>query len=265
MLYHKMAKDFYDNKEYEKAYEMYEKLAPFGDIIAKSNLALCKLEGKGCQKNVEEAFELMRNTECGIAKFLQADCYHHGIGVTKNIPIAIRCYNKAKELGHPKAQAKIDGISYETVLIEECPICCNRDQGLMIRCTDSTFHLVCKTCVYEIYKVLSTDFTIKCPFCNENRDKEIIIIPNGIDTFHNYIDKPLFESYSSGGTMKCPNCSVESDKLNLKLLRCNDTVVHIVCDGCSENPKIEDDYFLVCPICNSTSTQIYPLLLCKGI
>ena len=87
-----------------------KRAAEQGDTSAQFNLALCYEDGKGVEKNAEEAVKWYKKAaEQGLAE-AQVNlgfCYAEGRGVEKNEAEALNCFKKAAEQGHSAGQFNI--------------------------------------------------------------------------------------------------------------------------------------------------------------
>ena len=69
-------------------------------LITQNNLGICYQNGTGVEKNFQKAFELYQKaTEQGsaLAQCNLGICYQNGIGVKKNTQKAVELYQKAAE------------------------------------------------------------------------------------------------------------------------------------------------------------------------
>ncbi|RHZ57697.1 hypothetical protein Glove_384g19 [Diversispora epigaea] len=94
-------------KNDEKAFELYLKSAEKGNIIAQLNISLCYYDGTGITKDQTKSFQW--DTKSVLAGSIEAmfnvgDSYENGIGVVKNEKEAFKWYLKAAEKEHNKSQ-----------------------------------------------------------------------------------------------------------------------------------------------------------------
>ena len=107
--------DFYEKKEYTKAFSLYYEAAKQGSAEAQKNIGVCYENGHGIKRNYTEAIQWYRKAaEQGnaVAQLYLGICYEEGRGVERNNAEAFIWYRKAAEQGEPEAQVCL-GICYE--------------------------------------------------------------------------------------------------------------------------------------------------------
>lgn len=88
----------------------YQKAAENGDPWAQVELGQCYLEGRGVNKNEEEAFSLFKKAaDRGYAdgQYYLGWCCEKGIGVTQDYAKAVLWYQKAAQQGDEESQARL--------------------------------------------------------------------------------------------------------------------------------------------------------------
>ena len=90
-------------EDLERAFYWYNRAASLGDNIAKSNLALCYLNGEGIEQDYKQAVKLMEEICAGdyedsMIQYELGKCYFKGIGVDKNYPKAHHWFEKSETL-----------------------------------------------------------------------------------------------------------------------------------------------------------------------
>ena len=98
----------YIQKDYDKAFELFNEAAALGYSPAIYNTAVCYLDGKGVEKDSVEAFRHFRKAaNMGEAKALHnlASCYMRGIGTAKNDSLAVHYYTMSADKGTAISQA----------------------------------------------------------------------------------------------------------------------------------------------------------------
>ena len=114
------ADQFYAEKEYEKACEIYRECAKQGSADAQYAVGFCYDEGKGFQKDKKEAFYWwLKAAKQGHAKaqVIVAASYYLGEGVDKDEKEALKWLTKAKEQGEKKAEELLD--NFKSDLFEQ--------------------------------------------------------------------------------------------------------------------------------------------------
>lgn len=98
---YEQGKAFYDNKEYDKAFESFKKACDGGNMRACFNLGAMYEYGNGVEKNEQKAAELYKKA-CDGREMLGCGTlgamYEYGIGVEKNEQKAAELYKKACEI-----------------------------------------------------------------------------------------------------------------------------------------------------------------------
>lgn len=87
-----------ENKEYEKAYDVFRSIAldPYGQ----NGIGICYINGYYVEKNPEKAaywFKNAANKGLSLAQFNLGNCYYHGYGVTEDRKLAYYWYKRADE------------------------------------------------------------------------------------------------------------------------------------------------------------------------
>ena len=98
---------YYDNKEYDKAVPMFQRLAQGGDMIAQFVLGYCYDEGQGVpQDYTQAAYWYRKAAEQGDAdaQYNLGYCYKYGRGVLKDMVEAGRWYKLAADQGEEDAK-----------------------------------------------------------------------------------------------------------------------------------------------------------------
>ena len=98
----------YIQREYEKAFELFNEAAALGYAPAIYNTAVCYLRGEGVEKDSIEAFRSFRKAaNLGEEKALHnlASCYMRGIGTAKNDSLALHYYTMSALNGSAISQA----------------------------------------------------------------------------------------------------------------------------------------------------------------
>lgn len=98
----------YMQKDYDKAFELFNEAAALGYSPAIYNTAVCYLDGKGVEKDSVEAFRHFRKAaNMGESKALHnlASCYMHGVGTEKNDSLAVHYYTMSANNGTAISQA----------------------------------------------------------------------------------------------------------------------------------------------------------------
>ncbi|MBP5503813.1 MAG: SEL1-like repeat protein [Bacteroidales bacterium] len=91
----------------KKAYLIFEKLASFNHIDASISLAICLLDGIGCQKDEDRGFLIISffaNKGNARAQYCLGCSYDNGEGVDQDFQKAVEWYTKAAEQGYVDAQ-----------------------------------------------------------------------------------------------------------------------------------------------------------------
>jgi TPR repeat protein len=98
------------NVNKQKAFELYQKAAELGNIIAQLELTDIYIHGKGIGKNYIKAFELSEKlAKEGNPNAINrlAYCYELGIGTETDIDMAFELYQKSANLGNIRAQCNL--------------------------------------------------------------------------------------------------------------------------------------------------------------
>ena len=94
---------FYNNKEYDKAAELYKKACDGGNMSGCFNLGIMYASGNGVEKNFGKAAELFKKA-CNGGDMLGCSnlgfMYAHGNGVEKDLGKAVELYKKACDGGN---------------------------------------------------------------------------------------------------------------------------------------------------------------------
>ena len=104
-----------ENKEYHKAFPLYQKLADSGYVYGYAKLGYYYFYGYHVAKNKTKAVELFKECEeytlndkyegdRALAMDLLGDCYYYGEGVEKDLKRSFECYLNAAEAGNIAAQ-----------------------------------------------------------------------------------------------------------------------------------------------------------------
>ena len=111
----KKAQEAYDNKDYETALAIWNKLAERNNADAMQKIGLCYGRGHGVILDSIEAFKWCRKAaDLGNAKamYIIGWCYSDGQGVTQDYTEAVKWYQKAADLGVAAAMFNL-GLCYE--------------------------------------------------------------------------------------------------------------------------------------------------------
>ena len=106
---------YYDNKEYDKAVPMFQRLAQGGDMKAQFVLGYCYKKGQGVAQDYTQAVYWYRKAaEQGHAwaQYNLGLCYDNGQGVAQDYTQAAYWYRKAAEQGDADAQCNL-GLCYD--------------------------------------------------------------------------------------------------------------------------------------------------------
>ena len=109
------ATQYYDNKEYDKAVPMFQRLAQGGDMKVQFVLGYCYDEGQGVAQDYTQAvYWYRKSAEQGYARaqYNLGYCYKKGQGVAQDYTQAVYWYRKAAEQGHAWAQFNL-GLCYK--------------------------------------------------------------------------------------------------------------------------------------------------------
>ena len=108
------ANNFFENKQYNEAFPLYERVAKEGDAFGQNMLGKCYYHGNGVIKDYAQAVgwwkkaaeqgEANAQTNLGV-------CYYNGQGVAKNYYQAVYWYKKAANQGEVNAQINL-GVCY---------------------------------------------------------------------------------------------------------------------------------------------------------
>ena len=118
--YHKEANDFYKNKNYVKALELYKKSADKGFINAYYDVGVMLIRGQGTPKNDVEASKWLKlGAEKGDAnsQSLLGLAYAGGEGVVKNMEESLRWLKLAAKQGNPVALFEVGKFYFRGDLI----------------------------------------------------------------------------------------------------------------------------------------------------
>ncbi|RHZ73610.1 hypothetical protein Glove_230g41 [Diversispora epigaea] len=102
-------------KNTNKAFQIYSKVADEGSLLALNSMAYCYKNGFGVEKNPEKAFELyLKAAGKGnpLAQFNAGYCYGKGIGIEKNETKGFQWIEKSARAGNINAINEV-GYSYE--------------------------------------------------------------------------------------------------------------------------------------------------------
>ena len=106
---------YYDNKEYDKAVPMFQRLAQGGDADAQNALGVCYEKGQGVSQDYTQAvYWYRKSAEQGNAR-AQCNlglCYYNGQGVSQDYTQAVYWYRKSAEQGNAVGQRTL-GYFYE--------------------------------------------------------------------------------------------------------------------------------------------------------
>ena len=109
------ATQYYDNKEYDKAVPMFQRLAQGGDADAQNALGVCYEKGQGVSQDYTQAvYWYRKSAEQGNAR-AQCNlglCYYNGQGVSQDYTQAVYWYRKSAEQGNAVGQRTL-GYFYE--------------------------------------------------------------------------------------------------------------------------------------------------------
>ncbi len=100
-----LAIKYINNKEYDKAIEIFKRNAEIGNAYAQLNLGYCYKNGEGVEQNYIEAFKwykLAADKGFDVAQYRLGDCYYYGKGVDKDRNEAVKLYLKSGILGRIK-------------------------------------------------------------------------------------------------------------------------------------------------------------------
>jgi len=98
-------------RNFDKSYEWYLKGAENGHSIAQNQLAFCYLKGEGVEKDWEKAFywfEKAAEQKHYISLYQLGLCYMYGRGTTKDLQKAKECLEQALDNGYDTAQKQLD-------------------------------------------------------------------------------------------------------------------------------------------------------------
>ena len=104
---YEQAKKYYNNKEYDKAVPMFQRLAQGGDVYAQFVLGYCYEKGQGVPQDYTQAvYWYRKSAEQGNAwaQYNLGNCYYIGDGVAKDYTQAVYWYRKSAEQGNAWAQ-----------------------------------------------------------------------------------------------------------------------------------------------------------------
>ena len=101
-----LAEEHFENRNFAKAFQIFQKLAEAGDPEAAAWLGTCYFEGCGTRPDDDKAYEYFelaarKNNPRGMTGL--GLCYESGRGTPKNLQEAFRLYQKAADLDHPRA------------------------------------------------------------------------------------------------------------------------------------------------------------------
>ncbi len=107
--------EYYDSKNYEKAFEYYLKAANRGHISAQYSLGILYFYGHGIEVNYEKAFKCFSEAAdkgSGEAQCFLGYLYENGEGVKQDYSKAFEWYSKAAAQGVPEAQFNL-GVMFD--------------------------------------------------------------------------------------------------------------------------------------------------------
>ncbi|MGM9855027.1 MAG: caspase family protein [Muribaculaceae bacterium] len=110
------AYQYYNNKEYDKAVPIYQRLAQGGNAYAQYNLGNCYYNGQGVAKDYTQAvYWYRKSAEQGDAdaQYNLGYCYKKGQGVAKDYTQAVYWYRKSAEQGYADAQYNLGNCYYD--------------------------------------------------------------------------------------------------------------------------------------------------------
>lgn len=116
------AAQYYDNKEYDKAVPMFQRLAQGGDAYAQCFLGVCNYFGLGTTKDyIQAAYWYEKAADCGIsaAQCGLGSCYYFGQGVTQDYAKAVYWYRKAAEQDNTDAQGNLANCYYHGLGVQQ--------------------------------------------------------------------------------------------------------------------------------------------------
>ena len=102
---------FYNNKEYDKAVELYKKACDGGKMSGCFNLGIMYASGNGVEKDFKKAAELLKKACDGGEMFGCSNLgfmYAHGNGVEKDFKKAAELYKKACDGGNMHGCRSLD-------------------------------------------------------------------------------------------------------------------------------------------------------------
>ncbi|MBQ7307617.1 MAG: sel1 repeat family protein [Clostridia bacterium] len=100
------AKNYYENKNYDKAFELLSKLSKIYNSEAQLLLGECYYCGNGVSQNYKEAikwYSLSAEQNNDKALYQLGRCYYFGIGVDKNIEKARSFFEKSVKYGNTES------------------------------------------------------------------------------------------------------------------------------------------------------------------
>lgn len=110
----KKAQEAYDNKDYETALAIWNRLAERNNAVAIRKVGVCYAYGNGVTQNKAEAVSWYRKAadlDNDVAMYNLGYCYENGLGVTQDNAEAVKWYQKAADLGDANAMVNL-GNSY---------------------------------------------------------------------------------------------------------------------------------------------------------
>ncbi|RHZ75049.1 hypothetical protein Glove_217g4 [Diversispora epigaea] len=105
-------------KNTNKAFQIYSKVADEGSLVALNNMAHCYYSGFGVEKNQEKAIELyLKAAEKGyiLAQSNAGSCYQNGTGIEKDETKGFQYYMKSARAGNISSMCKV-GYCYENAI-----------------------------------------------------------------------------------------------------------------------------------------------------
>jgi TPR repeat protein len=115
-----LANMYYDGKgiekDYKKAFELFKKSAELGNYDAQNRLANMYYDGKGIQQDYKQAiywYEKSANQQYDWAFHNLANMYYNGKGIEKDYKKAFELFKKSAELGNYDAQNRLANMYYD--------------------------------------------------------------------------------------------------------------------------------------------------------
>jgi len=113
---YELANKYYNEKDYKKAFELFEKAANQGNYEAQNWLGLMYGTGKGVAQDYKKAVEYYQKSADQNYDWAQnhlANMYYNGIGIKKDHDKAIEWYKRAADQGNTEAQKFLNQIQKE--------------------------------------------------------------------------------------------------------------------------------------------------------